>query len=285
MLIGFPQDEGVRRNGGRVGAAEAPREIRRWLARLTPWDCASDTDLRANPPLDLGDVRVEGDLEETQRALGEVVAAVLASGAVPVVLGGGHETAYGHYLGYVAAGVPVGIVNVDAHLDVRPLIGGKGHSGSPFRQALEHPDAPLPGNRYACLGVVPHNLSREHWDYVRGRGAIIEAASEATDCLYDSAAEAIDRFAGEGCSTYLSLDADAVRASEVPGVSAPNADGLLAEDVIHLAHYAGRRSAVASLDLVEINPRFDRDGQSARWAALVLWNFLVGLARRREDFR
>ena len=45
---------------------------------------------------------------------------------------------------------------------------------------------------------------------------------------------------------------------------------------------AGQSPGVASFDLVEINPRLDRDGQSARWAALVVWNFLVGLARRRR---
>src|SRR5947209_5710746 len=31
VIVGFPQDEGVRRNAGRVGAAQAPAEIRRWL--------------------------------------------------------------------------------------------------------------------------------------------------------------------------------------------------------------------------------------------------------------
>src|SRR5207247_1372663 len=35
VLIGFPCDEGVRRNQGRPGAARAPGEIRRWLYRLT----------------------------------------------------------------------------------------------------------------------------------------------------------------------------------------------------------------------------------------------------------
>jgi len=37
---------------------------------------------------------------------------------------------------------------------------------------------------------------------------------------------------------------------------------------------------VSSFDLVEINPSFDRDGQSARWAALTIWHFLSGLGRR-----
>src|SRR5207248_6597570 len=120
----------------------APDAIRAHLYRLTAWDGVTGTDLAGVGLADLGNVRAGDDLEAAQRRLGEAVAGVLRAGAVPVVLGGGHETAFGHFLGYTAAGVEVGIVNVDAHLDVRPYPAG-GHSGSPFRQALEHPDRPL----------------------------------------------------------------------------------------------------------------------------------------------
>src|SRR5437588_12936740 len=92
VVVGFPQDEGVRRNHGRPGAAEAPREIRRWLYRLTPYDCARGPDLHKQPPLDAGNLQIRGSLEDTQAALAEVVAAILQTGAVPVILGGGHET-------------------------------------------------------------------------------------------------------------------------------------------------------------------------------------------------
>jgi arginase family enzyme len=37
---------------------------------------------------------------------------------------------------------------------------------------------------------------------------------------------------------------------------------------------------VSSFDLVEISPPLDVDGRSARWGALAVWNFLVGLAGR-----
>src|SRR5687768_17065874 len=65
VLVGYPQDEGVRRNGGRPGAAEAPAEIRRWLRRLTPWDGPSGVDLRQDPPLDLGNLHIDRDLEQS----------------------------------------------------------------------------------------------------------------------------------------------------------------------------------------------------------------------------
>jgi formiminoglutamase len=280
VLIGFPQDEGVRRNGGRVGAAEAPREIRRWLYRLVPWDCETDRDLAALGLLDLGNVRIDGDLEQTQAALGEVVGAVLRAGSVPVVLGGGHETAYGHYLGYVAAGLPVGVVNIDAHLDVRPLIDGKGHSGSPFRQMMEHPTHALPGRRYVCLGVREQATSREHWRYAQAIGCVIHFGNKMGFLIDEQLLKAFKQLRSEECGTYLSIDADAVRVADVPGVSAPSPVGFDGEVVIFAARSAGGTAGVTSLDLVEINPRLDRDGQSARWAALVVWNFLVGLAGR-----
>jgi formiminoglutamase len=282
VLIGFPQDEGLVRNHARPGAAESPREIRSWLYRLTPWDGDFNVDLKDLPPLDLGNIRIAGTMEVSQEALAEVVAAVLTQGAVPIVLGGGHETAYGHYLGYVRAGRQVGIINIDAHLDVRPCIGDQGHCGSPFRQALEHPTHPLPGPCYICLGAQPQSVGHAHWQYVHDRGGIVRWASEVEHRLGEALAAEVQRIAQAGCHTYVSVDADAFRAADVPGVSAVNPTGLAGEQMMTCARRAGQAPAVSSLDLVEISPRYDRDGQSARWGALVIWNFLIGLALRNS---
>src|ERR1044071_7043336 len=80
VLLGFPQDEGVRRNNGRPGAAEAPDAIREYLYRLTPWDHATSVNLLKQRPLDLGNVRITGRLEETQQNLGLVIGVILRTG-------------------------------------------------------------------------------------------------------------------------------------------------------------------------------------------------------------
>jgi formiminoglutamase len=285
VLIGFPQDEGVRRNGGRPGTAEAPREIRRFLYRLTPWDALCQADLADGPPLDIGNVRIDGSMEHSQEVLGKIVGDILAAGAVPVVLGGGHETAFGHFLGYAQANLPVGIINIDAHLDLRPAINGLGHSGSPFRQAIENSPFRLFGSNYVCMGAQPHAVSREHWRYACRHGCAIYWGRSLWGRTGRCFEEEVQRLEKEGCRVYLSIDADSVRMEEVPGVSAPNALGLIGEEVMNCARIAGVSPAVGSFDLVEINPRFDRDGQSARWAALVIWHFLVGLAGRQRSWK
>jgi len=274
----------VRRNQGRPGAAAAPAAIRPWLYRLTPWDATCGADLAALGLFDLGNVRIDGDLEASQQALADVIAVILTAGAVPIVLGGGHETAYGHYLGYVRAGREVAIINLDAHLDVRPLVDGLGHSGSPFRQALEHPTQPLRGDRYVCLGAQPFAVSREHQAYVQDRGGVIRWGSRSSLHYVLNAIfrHECKRLSAAGCPVYVTLDSDFVCQADVPGVSAPNPLGLSGRVVAACAAAAGECAAVSSFDLVEINPSLDRDGQSARWAALTLWHFLRGLTRRTK---
>jgi formiminoglutamase len=281
VLIGFPQDEGVRRNFGRPGAAAAPTAIRIWLQRLPAGDAGENVDLAACPLLDAGDVGIWGGLEESQEALAAVVHEVLARGAVPIILGGGHETAYGHYLGYVRGGRRVGVINLDAHLDVRPCLPAGGHSGSPFRQALEHPQQPLPGSHYVCLGAQPHGVSREHFRFAQERGCRIHWANDVRSGLAVQLEKECERLASDGCPVYVSLDADVVALADVPGVSAPNPAGVPGQEVLTALRRAGQLCSVASLDVVEINPQLDIDNHSARWAALAVWHFLIGLAQRR----
>lgn len=280
VLLGFPQDEGVRRNRGRPGAAAAPRRIRHWLHRLTRWDARRDLDLGRNPPLDLGDVRIAGSLEESQQTLGAIVHMLLDRQVIPVILGGGHETAFGHFLGYAAGARRVGIINLDAHLDVRPYALDHGHSGSPFCQAMEHETAPLRGSDYVCLGAQPAAVSREHARFVLDRGSVIHWADDIRHRLVEVFVQEAERLRAAGCQVYVTLDADVVCAADVPAVSAPNPMGLNGDDVLACIRKAGGSLHVASFDLVEISPAYDRDEQSCRWAALAVWNFLAGVAER-----
>ena len=117
VFIGFASDEGVERNKGRRGAAAGPDALRGALSSM-----ALAEPIRA---YDAGTVTVAGnELEDAQETLGAAVGAALDAGQFPVVLGGGHEVAYGTYLGLARSAirtpdVRVGIVNLDAHFDLR----------------------------------------------------------------------------------------------------------------------------------------------------------------------
>ena len=271
VLLGFPSDEGVRRNGGRVGAAGGPKAIRPALYRFAPDPRSEQFEDLLGRTRDLGDLEISRNLEFDQQHLGEALAPYLEQGAFVIVFGGGHETSYGHFQGYARAGHRVEILNWDAHADVRELEDGKGHSGSPFRQVIEDPSGMC--RRYTVAGLQPHLVAKAHLEYVTQHGRAVwrdEVTRATIDELYRAVAG----------PTLVSFDLDAISDAEAPGVSAPTSVGLASELWLAAADSAGRCPAVRSADVVELNPAFDRDGQTVRLAALTVWCLLRGRAER-----
>ncbi|MBI5155507.1 formimidoylglutamase [Candidatus Poribacteria bacterium] len=272
-ILGFPTHAGVLRNHGRAGAAEGPAAIRRALYKLNDYDSQTDVSLSAMHIVDIGDVETSGSLEEDQARLGRVTAALLNRNITPVILGGGHETAYGHFLGYMDENLPVAIVNLDAHLDVRESSDAKPHSGTPFRGALQHPRGVL-GNRYTVIGAQPHVNSKTYVRWMREHGGAIhwaeETARRGTETLVREALDGYAHFA-----VMVTLDMDVVSSAFAPGTSAASPAGITANEFLAAARAAGRHRAVRSLDVVECSPPLDRDGQTARLAALAIHAFLA----------
>lgn len=270
VIIGFPSDRGVSLNGGRAGAAGGPDAIRKAFYAMTPGSAASHglfTRVK-----DLGDLQVAGDVASDQARLAEAAAPYIGPDTITVILGGGHETAYGHYLAYVARDHRAEIVNWDAHADVRRPANGSPTSGSSFYLALEHPTHPTPS--YTVAGLLPQSVAPVHVEYLHQRRCehlwVEDVSGTAIDEVY------------AGCvgPTMVSFDLDAIDQAFAPGVSAPAAGGLHPPTWLHAAYAAGVSPAVWSIDICELNPTFDRDNQTARLAALTLWHFLSGVAAR-----
>ena len=151
-FLGFCCDEGVRRNAGRVGARNGSAAIRISLANLAVHFEAQELVLH-----DAGDVICQGEhMEATQEMLGKKVSQLLERGYRPIVLGGGHEMAYGHFLGIHASAKSsnqrVGIINFDAHFDLKNY-NDRGDSGTPFLQIAELLQQSEEKLEYLVLGI------------------------------------------------------------------------------------------------------------------------------------
>ena len=272
VLIGFESDEGVRINGGRTGAAEAPDSIRQALYKLTPHGMHAEAYIGLlRETYDAGNIQITGDVEHDQQCLGRYVANWLERGAIPLIIGGGHETSFGHFLGYVEQRVEVELINIDAHADVRPLKDKKAHSGSPFYQALSHTSQLC--KKYHVAGLQPWSVAQRHLDFMGTRKCQIVWRDEFSVPLVESMLTSTDR------SIMFSMDMDAVDQTAAPGVSAPNTRGLSTTEWLACARAAGASSAVKSFDLVEVNPLYDVDSRTVRLGAVTIWHFLDGLTQ------
>jgi formiminoglutamase len=281
-LVGFASDAGVTRNQGRPGAFEGPAALRHALRNLA-WR-------RSGPAWDAGDVVCEGDdLEAAQAELGALVAQLLGDGQLPVVMGGGHEVAFGSFLGLAAhlAGAArppaIGAVNLDAHLDVRG--GARATSGTPFRQIAEACAARGWPFRYLCLGLdLDANTAAPLAEASRLGGTwIADRELQGGDLAAPSARLA--ELLSSVDVVHLSIDLDALPAADAPGVSAPAARGVPLWVIEALAEQVVSSGKLALAEVAELCPRLDVDGRTARLAARLVARLAADGATAGAGFR
>ncbi|RMH81902.1 formimidoylglutamase [Pseudomonas sp. AOB-7] len=266
-LLGFACDEGVRRNHGRVGAAAAPLAMRKALANLA-WH-------RQAPAYDAGDVVCEdGDLEAAQARLGRTVCALLDAGHFPVVLGGGHEVAFGSWSGLAEHlsgnhAPRIGIVNFDAHFDLRDPAHVHS-SGTPFAQIAEQCAARGWPFRYACLGVSRASNTRALFQLAADLGVLVREDREIRESSLDAIGAELEAFAAACDVLYLTIDIDVLPACEAPGVSAPAARGVRLELLEPLIERLKGSGKLRLADLAELNPEYDIDNRTAKVAARLI---------------
>lgn len=272
VILGCPQDEGVRRNQSRVGAADAPRAIREEFYKLT-------TNGIRRSIFDLGDIALGSTLEETHDALTAVVSKLLRDGKRLIVLGGGNDISYADGVAMSEVfGVDAWIgVNIDSHLDVR--IADERNSGTPYRQLLDGGHL-MPGYFYE-VGYQSHLCSPIYYNYIRELGVnrisleLLRSREEADIELKESIR---DKFIGhsESMNTFFGFDMDAVRSADAPGVSAPSPLGLRNGEFIQLVKYAASLANTKIIEFTEMNPKYDVDGRTAKLVAIGMHRFCTG---------
>ena len=273
-LLGFRTEEGVRRNRGRVGAADGPAALRRALSPMALHGPLARGGVGLH---DLGDAQTLGeDLEGGQAAAAALTSAALdrAGSRLAVVFGGGHETAWSSYLGLVGSGLGPragqrwGVLNLDAHFDLREE--ARPTSGTPFAQMAAAEREVGRALRYAVLGIAePSNTA-----VLFERAAQLGVQWRTDEQCLAAGAEGITRFVEEFIAEldvlYLTIDLDVLPAAVAPGVSAPAAYGVPLPLIAAAVRAAAGSGKLALLDVVELNPSLDIDGRTARTAARLI---------------
>ncbi len=268
-LIGFKCDEGIKRDLGRAGAADGPIAIRQQLAKLPVQKQNIDC-------YDAGDIIcTDNDLETSQQALAEVIAMFLAKGIHPIVLGGGHEMAWGHYQGIIK-NYPrekhLGIINFDAHFDLHPTHPIEhGSATTAFYQIAHDHLANKKRFDYNCIGVQHAGDIRQSFDIAKKLKVKFILADELHQGLQEKCFDFIDRIIDENERIYLSLSLDVFSAAFAPAVSSIQPLGLNPWHVIPLLRQAASSGKVVSYDIAELIPRYDIDHRTAKLAAAMVY--------------
>ena len=271
-VMGAPFDFGTQY---RAGARFGPRAVRE-ASTLFSFGHAGAYDHEDDCTYLGGDVRMvdigDADIVHTDTQISHAniesgVRAILAAGALPVVIGGDHSINIPCINAFDDQG-DIHILQIDAHLDFVDVRHGvrNGH-GNPMRRAAEKPYV----TGLTQLGI--RNVSsttREGYEDARAMGSDILSVRQVRAL---GVAQVMARIP-QGARLYVTIDIDAFCPSIAPGSGTPSHGGFLYYDVLELLQAAANRHDIVGIDLVEVAPDYDQSGSTAILAAQVLLNFL-----------
>jgi formimidoylglutamase len=274
----------------RPGSRFAPDAVRAALGLYTAWSVETGRDMSVLAAADVGDVDVVvTDKPATFARVTEVVRMLAAAGTRPVVIGGDHSIAFPTVSGLCEAfpGRRVGIVQFDAHHDLREAHFGAESSGVPFRRLLERWPDQVRGQGLVQIGIGEFCNAPAHAAYARERGVTVRSDVAVRRLgLARVVDEALAHLESRADLLWVSLDIDCVDQSQAPGTAAPNPAGLDARDLQDAVRRIAAHPCFAGIEIVEISPPFDVAGITANLGAALALNALMGIAeggRRAAD--
>ena len=262
LIIGVPEG---RLSLGNESCDLAPDEIRSSLYGLYEGEWGLKI-------LDLGNLRIGQIVEDTYAILEKLTTYLIERGGVLLVLGGSHDLMKPIYKGHAALGKPLNFASFDAYLDFQD--GDSCHSRSFLSHLLASKESMLSNynlfgyQTYLCDPKEVHLLNQMDFNLIR-LGEVNSDLNEMEPYI-----RSVD---------HLSVDISVIKASEAPANTYSSPNGLSSENLCMILRYAGLSNRVKSVLFSELNPRLDKNSQSAKVYAQAIWYFLEGLHLRQDD--
>jgi formiminoglutamase len=269
VLLGLPEDIGVRANNGQGGADTNWHSFLEHFLNMQSNDFCSGDDVVLLGHFDFGDVKyliennafnAEEKLDALRHAVQMIddevetlVKAIAYAGKTAIVIGGGHNNAYPLLKSYAKGlhkngSIPlaqINAINLDAHTDYRTMEGR--HSGNAFRYA-EH-DGFI--EKYAILGAhesyIPQNVLKDVMDNPFIQFTSYEDIFIRENKTYQQALTQVANFANDNyCG--IELDVDAIE-NVLSSASSPV--GITALQARKYVSYMAKHTKAAYLHIAE----------------------------------
>lgn len=254
VILGVPLDiSGTHRHG----TDRAPEAIRQESYNFETFLYDLGIDLADVAIHDMGDLAINDNMH---LEVFDAVARILASGKIPIMMGGEHSiTPYA-----IEAFSDVSVLVFDAHLDYRDEYEGDENNHA---CAIRRIDEKISPEKVLPVGI--RSICKEEYEDARTHGLEYITADQVRRMGTKELIKFIDELMPG--NIYVSIDMDGIDPSFAPGVGTPEPFGLkpmIVRDVIR--HLADR---IVGLDIVEVNPAFD-NGNTASLAAKLIRDFI-----------
>lgn len=293
VLLGIPEDIGVRANYGRGGAHTA------WKPALDSFlSQQSNEFLTGKDVCVLGHIYVDDVMEQSSslntknknemmelrnlvsiidQRVSDIISKIIVCGKIPIIVGGGHNNSYPIIKGCsLALNKKINVINCDPHTDFRPLEGR--HSGNGFSYAYRENYL----NKYSvfCIHEQYNTASvlkdftndREHLFYSRYEDVFVRETNSFSNSLNQN----IGFVKQDACGVELDLDA----ITNVPS-SAKTSSGISPVQARQYAYQCGKQLNTLYFHIAEGAPilsHIKADNKTGKLIGYLIADFIKGVA-------
>jgi formiminoglutamase len=260
------------------GAAFAPSVIRNMLSSYSTYSIEENVDLGDVHITDFGDIVMHPtDIVKSQNRIKETMEQLVAANpeTLLIVLGGDHSISYPAISGFQKNWGKVGVIQLDAHHDLRNLEDGGPTNGTPFRHLIE--SGTIKGRHLIQIGIRDFTNSKAYTEYGKQHGVTIYTMKDVRNReMKDIILESIQQLEKEVNAVYVSVDMDVLDQAFAPGCPAIGPGGMDSQSLFEAITLLGEYEIVKAIDIVEIDPMVDFRDMTSRTAAWVILHFLKG---------
>lgn len=263
-IFGVKEARGTNFN---TGSSQGPDEIRKKLYNLKKGTGTYRV-------VDLGNLNVGHDLDETYVRVSEVCRMLLENNVLPIILGGTHDLDYGQYCGYETMNKLVSLLNIDAYLDLEDKSDSAANQQHINKILLHEPNflfsyTHLAYQSYLIDPLSVSILEKLYFEAFR-IGQMRTGLQEMEPTIRNA--------------DMLSFDITSIRSSDAPGNANAQPFGLTGEEACQICWYAGLNEKLSSIGFYEYNP--EKDDERKKTAAVVatmIWYFIEGFYHRKKE--
>ncbi len=260
------------------GASFAPASIRKAFSAFSTYAVEEDIDLKDEIIHDIGDIEmVVTDIVQSQKRIEETMLELFTKNPqfFPITLGGDHSVSASVIKAFAKTKGTIGVIQFDAHHDLRNLEDGGPTNGTPFRSLLEA--GAIKGENLIQIGIRNFSNSRYYFEYAKEQHVTVYTMKNVRERnIVSILEESIDKLKKKVDAIYVSVDMDVLDQAFAPGCPAIGPGGMNSQDLFDAVSYLGKESLVKGLDIVEIDPTLDVRDMTSRVAVHVILNFLKG---------
>ena len=275
VLIGVPLSKP---SISHSGASFTPGVFRRLLQSYSTYAVADETELLSSKLFDIGDIVTHAtNVEESYRRIEESVSSLIDANpsCLPVFIGGDHSITYSTIKGLSGKKGKVGVIQFDAHHDLRNTEDGGPTNGTPFRRLLEGDI--IKGEHLVQIGIRNYSNSAYYHHYARKNGVkIFSMADVKKQGIAQVMTSAVQYLEDMVEHIYVSIDIDVLDQAFAPGCPAIGPGGMASDQLLEAIHLLGKEKKVCALDIVEIDPTIDFRDMTTRVAVFCLLEFMRG---------